>query len=65
DLRGVIRDEEIDNVSQLMIEHGKIAVASGSLYGPSGRGFIRINFATSGEILSEAVDRIARALSQI
>jgi len=40
-------------------------VASGSLYGPSGPGFIRINFATSGEILSEAVKRIARALSQI
>ena len=63
DLRGVIRDEEIDNVSQLMIEQGKIAIASGSLYGPSGRGFIRINFATSGEILVEAIDRIGKALS--
>ena len=65
DLRGVLNAEQIQDVANLMIEHGRIAVASGSLYGAGGRGFIRINFATSGEILEEAVDRIALALSRI
>jgi len=65
DLRNVLKEGEIDDVSNLMIEHGKIAVASGALYGPGGRGFIRINFATSSEILEDAIDRIAAALSRI
>lgn len=65
DLRGVLEERQIQNVANLMIEHGRIAVASGSLYGPGGHGFIRINFATSGAILEEAVERIALALSRI
>jgi cystathionine beta-lyase len=65
DLRGVLHDNRIDGIADQMIERGKIAVAPGALYGPSGRGFIRINFATSGEILVEAIDRIAKALAEI
>ena len=37
----------------------KIAVVTG----PSGTGFIRINFATSRELIAEAVTRIAKTLT--
>jgi cystathionine beta-lyase len=61
-MRKVFSEEEWSSISDLLYNKGKIAVASGHLYGPTGRGFIRINFATSDEIVAEAVERIKRAL---
>ena len=52
-------------LSEILLSHGKIAVAPGKLYGPSGAGFIRINFATSSEIIEDAVSRIGVALSAV
>lgn len=65
DLRDLVPDEKIARIGDAMITHGKIAVAPGELYGPGGRGFIRINFATSDEILQDAINRIAIALPRI
>lgn len=44
----------------LLIRHGKVALNDGRAFGPGGAGHARLNFATSREILSEVIDRIAR-----
>jgi aminotransferase len=53
------------NIADLLLTHGKIAVAPGHLYGPTGTGFIRINFSTSFEIIEESVRRIKSTLEMI
>ncbi len=49
-------------IASKFISEGKIAIAPGNFYGPSGSGFIRINFATSKEITQDAVERIVKVL---
>lgn len=44
------------------LENAKVALSDGATFGAPGRGFARINFATSRAILSEALERIAKAL---
>jgi cystathionine beta-lyase len=51
------------DVAQRFITEGKIAIAPGNFYGPSGSGFIRMNFSTSKEIVQDAVTRIVRTVS--
>jgi cystathionine beta-lyase len=41
---------------------GRVALSPGPAYGSAGAGFARLNFATSGELVEEAVRRIAAAL---
>lgn len=53
------------DIAEFFITNGKIAIAPGYLYGPGGRGFIRINFATSDEIIREAVARIRTAVEKL
>jgi len=50
------------DVAQRFITEGKIAIAPGNFYGPSGSGFIRMNFSTSREIVQDAVGRIVSVL---
>jgi len=50
------------DVAQRFITQGKIAIAPGNFYGPSGSGFIRMNFSTSREIVQDAVARIVSVL---
>lgn len=45
-----------------ILERGRVAINSGSMYGPRHTQFGRFNFGTSPEIITEAVDRIVRAL---
>lgn len=68
DLRGINSQLQKNNqteISELLLSRGEIAVAPGHFYGPSGSGFIRINYATSFEIIEEAVSRIEIALKSI
>jgi cystathionine beta-lyase len=44
------------------LEKAKVALSDGATFGAPGRGFVRINFATSRAILSEALERMAKAL---
>ena len=60
DLRSLHLDGDI---ADYFITRGKIAIAPGNFYGPSGAGFIRMNFATSKEIIHDALTRITRALA--
>lgn len=46
----------------LLVERVRLGLNDGLSYGEAGRGFARLNFATSRGILDEALDRIRRAL---
>ena len=46
----------------VLLERGKVAINGGSMYSPRHSQFGRFNFGTSGEIITEAVDRIVRSL---
>lgn len=45
-----------------ILERGRVALSPGPTFGTGGEGFARLNFATSGHLLTEAVERIARAV---
>ncbi len=51
-------------VSWLLTE-AKVAATPGSAFGPGGEGHIRLSFATSREIIEEALDRMAIALATV
>jgi cysteine-S-conjugate beta-lyase len=53
-----------DDPAQALLERAKVALAHGPDFGRAGRGFARLNFATSREIVAEAVERIAAALNR-
>lgn len=44
------------------LKQAKVGLSYGKHFGPAGRGFVRLNFATSRAILSEALERMAKAL---
>ena len=54
---------EVANPARVMLERGKVAVVAGSGFSAATKDFVRLNFATSPEILTEAVKRMAVALS--
>jgi cystathionine beta-lyase len=45
------------------LEHARVALSSGHVFGTGGAGRVRLNFATSQAILTEAVSRMERALA--
>ena len=47
-----------EEVSQRLIEECQVVTTPGSAFGAAGEGYIRISFASSSEILEEAVNRI-------
>lgn len=53
-----------DDPAAHLLEHGRVALASGPEFGKLGRGFARLNVGTSRALVEQAVDRIARALVQ-
>lgn len=48
-----------DNPYDTLLEAGRVALSPGPNYGSNGKGFARLNFATSPEILEQVVDRVA------
>jgi len=51
------------NPSQVLLERGRVALSPGKAFSPRSLSFVRLNFATSSEILTEAVNRMAVAIS--
>jgi cystathionine beta-lyase len=47
---------------QFFLSRAKVALSDGAAFGSPGRGFVRLNFATSRRILNEALGRMAEAL---
>jgi cystathionine beta-lyase len=48
---------------QHFLEHGKVGLAEGLEFGAPGDGHVRLNFATSEEILEEILGRLGGALT--
>ncbi len=51
-----------EDPTKTILERGKLALNSGSMYGPKHKGFARLNFGTSPEIITEAFNRISKSL---
>ena len=47
--------------AQFFLEHARVALSSGAEFGEPGRGFVRLNFATSQDILDRILDRMIKA----
>ena len=43
-------------------DHARVALSSGHVFGTGGAGHVRVNFATSQAILTEAISRMGRAV---
>jgi len=52
-----------DDPAAVLLERGRLALSSGTAFGSSGNGFVRLNFATSPSILREAVARFASVVT--
>ncbi|HEX6255502.1 MAG TPA: aminotransferase class I/II-fold pyridoxal phosphate-dependent enzyme [Euzebyales bacterium] len=51
-----------DDPAAVFLERGRVALNSGHTFGAQGRGFVRLNLATSPELLDDAVRRMVIAL---
>ena len=51
-----------EDPAKIFLDRGRVALNSGPSFGTGGAGHVRLNLATSGEILGEAVVRMASAL---
>ena len=49
--------------AEVFLDRGRVALTSGPSFGTGGAGHVRLNFATSPEVLTEAVRRMASAVS--
>jgi cysteine-S-conjugate beta-lyase len=52
-----------DEPRDLFLERGRVALEAGARFGAPGSGWVRLNFGTSAEIVQEAVQRMATALT--
>ena len=52
-----------DDAAAVFLERGRVALNAGPEFGTGGAGYVRLNLATSPEILTEAVHRMAAALA--
>ena len=51
-----------DDPAAILLERGRVALSSGPLFGKQGKGWARLNFATTPEIITEAVSRMCAAM---
>jgi bifunctional pyridoxal-dependent enzyme with beta-cystathionase and maltose regulon repressor activities len=54
-----------DELCEYMLEEAKVSLASGTRFGSSGEGHLRMTIATSEEIVSEAMNRVENALKKL
>ncbi|OBH92573.1 MalY/PatB family protein [Mycobacterium sp. E2733] len=55
---------DLSGPARWFLDHARVALSSGHVFGTGGAGHVRLNFATSGAILTEAVSRMGRALAR-
>jgi cysteine-S-conjugate beta-lyase len=48
--------------ARMFLDHARVALSSGHVFGTGGAGFVRLNFATSPAILTQAIERMADAV---
>lgn len=54
---------DLSGPARWFLDHARVALSSGHVFGTGGSGHVRLNFATSQAILTEAVSRMGRALA--
>ncbi|OBG78823.1 cystathionine beta-lyase [Mycobacterium sp. E3305] len=54
---------DLSGAARWFLDHARVALSSGHVFGTGGAGHVRLNFATSRAILTEAVSRMGRALA--
>ncbi|MGA7055507.1 MAG: MalY/PatB family protein [Mycobacterium sp.] len=54
---------DLSGPARWFLDHARVALSSGHVFGSGGAGHVRLNFATSQAILIEAVSRMGRALA--
>ncbi|MER5602057.1 aminotransferase class I/II-fold pyridoxal phosphate-dependent enzyme [Streptomyces sp. NPDC002265] len=52
-----------DDPAEVFLERGRVALNSGTDFGTGGTGHVRLNLATSPEVITEAVRRMAKAVT--
>jgi len=52
-------------ITQYLEQNAKVIVENGAEFGPHGEGHVRVNFATAYPVLSEAIERIEKALAAL
>ena len=50
-------------VSQKLLHEGKVAVEEGTMFGPGGEGFLRVNYAMPRTLLKQALEGMSKALA--
>jgi cystathionine beta-lyase len=56
---------DLSGPARWFLDHARVALSSGHVFGTGGSGHLRLNFATSQAILTEAISRMGRALSGV
>jgi cysteine-S-conjugate beta-lyase len=56
---------DLSGPARWFLDHARVALSSGHVFGTGGAGHVRLNFATSQAILVEAVSRMGRALAEV
>ncbi|MCF6508781.1 pyridoxal phosphate-dependent aminotransferase [Blastococcus sp. MG754426] len=54
---------DLDGPARFFLDHARVALSSGHVFGTGGAGHVRINLATSPAVLTEAVTRMGRAVA--
>lgn len=52
-----------DDPAETFLQRGRVALSSGKAFGTGGEGFVRLNLAASPEVVTEAVRRMASAVT--
>jgi cystathionine beta-lyase len=50
---------------KFFLEKAKVALNDGKIFGENGKGYVRLNFGTSREILKQGLDRMSKALHSL
>ncbi len=56
---------DLSGPARWFLDHARVALSSGHVFGTGGTGHVRLNFATSRAILVETVSRMGRALDSV
>lgn len=54
---------DLSGPARWFLDHARVALSSGHVFGTGGAGHVRLNFATSQAILTETISRMGRALA--
>ena len=57
-------DARVGGLHQFLVDRAAVNLYDGRVYGPGGEGYVRLNVGCPRKVLTEALERIDRALSR-